>query len=148
MLSTLRRLVNLTLVELVLLLQLTALSFGLRVVLTIMALPRLTSILSCNASSPWLSRVPLFHTRCTVARLITLIDLATVVSHRDGRCLPRSLLLFWLLCARRESVELCLGVTKNMANLEGHAWVERGGVVLGDTLSFTNRYALILRLSA
>ena len=148
MVSTLQRLANLTLVELALLLQLTALSLGLRIVLTIIALPRFTSILSRNASSPWLSRIPLFHTRLTVARLITLIDLATAVSHRDGRCLPRSLLLFWLLCARRESVELCLGVRENMATLEGHAWVEKGGVVLGDTLSFTNRYALILRLSA
>ena len=148
MLSKLRRLANLTLVEHALLLQLAALSLGLRVVLTTMTLPRLTSLLSRTASSPLLSRVPLFHTRCTVDRLLTLIDLATAVSHRNGRCLPRSLLLFWLLCARRESVELCLGVSKNMATLEGHAWVERGGIVLSDTLSFTNRYTRILRLSA
>ena len=148
MLSKLQRLANFTLVEHALLLQLTALSLGLRVVLTIIALPRLTSILSRTASSPLLSQVPLFHTCCTVDRLFTLIDMATTVSHRDGRCLPRSLLLFWLLGARRESVNLCLGISKNMAALEGHAWVERGGVVLGDTLSFTNRYALLLRLSA
>jgi hypothetical protein len=113
-----------------------------------MTLPRLTSLLSRTASSPLLSQVPLFHTRCSVDRLFTLIDLATAVSHRDVRCLPRSLLLFWLLCARRESVELCLGVSKNMATLEGHAWVERGGIVVGDTLSFTNRYTPFLRLSA
>jgi Transglutaminase-like superfamily len=148
MLSKLRRLANLTLVEHALLLQLTALSLGLRVVLSTMTLPRLTSLLSRTASSPLLSQVPLFHTRCTVDQLFTLIDLATAVNHRDGRCLPRSLLLFWLLCARQESVELCLGVSKNMATLEGHAWVEQGGIVLGDTLSFTNRYALFLRLSA
>ena len=148
MLSKLQRLANFTLVEHALLLQLTALSLGLRVVLTTIDLPRLTSILSRTASAPLLSRVPLFHTRCTVDRLFILIDLATAVSHRDSRCLPRSLLLFWLLSARRESVDLCLGVSKNMAALEGHAWVERDGIVLGDTLSFTNRYALLLRLSA
>ena len=148
MLNKLRRLANLTLVELALFLQLTALSLGLRVVLTTITLPRLTSLLSRTASSPLLSQVPLFHTRCSLDRLFTLIDLATAVSHRDGRCLPRSLLLFCLLCARRESVELCLGVSKNMATLEGHAWVERGGIVVGDTLSFTNRYTRILRLSA
>ena len=100
MLSKLQRLADLTLIEHALLLQLTALSLVLRTVLTSMALPRLTSILSRAASSPLLSRIPLFHTRCTVDRLFTLIDLATAVSHRDGRCLPRSLLLFWLLCAR------------------------------------------------
>jgi hypothetical protein len=148
MLNTLRRLANLTLVELALLLQLTALSLGLRVVLTAMTLPRLTSLLSRAASSPLLSLVPLFHTRCSVDRLFTLTDLATAVSHRDVRCLPRSLLLFWLLCARQESGELCLGASKNMGTLEGHAWVERGGIVVGDTVSFTSRYALFLRLSA
>jgi hypothetical protein len=148
MLSTLRRLANLTLVEQTLLLQLIALSLGLRVVLTTIALLRLTSLLSRNASSPLLSRGPLFHTRCTMVRLLTLIDLATVVSHRDGRSLPRSLLLFRLLSARRESVELCLGLSKNTPTLEGHARVERGGIVLGDRRSFTNRSALILRLPA
>jgi hypothetical protein len=148
MLSKLRRLANLTLVEHTLFLQLTALSLGLRVVLTTMTLPRLTALLSRNASSSLLGQVPFLHTRCTVDRLFTLIDLATAVSHRDGRCLPRSLLLFWLLRARRESVELCLGINKNMANLEGHAWVERGGIILGDTLSFTKRYTLFLRLPA
>jgi hypothetical protein len=148
MLNTLRRLTNLTLVEHALLLQLTALSLGLRIALIILPLPRLISLLSRTAVSPLLSRIPLFHTRCTVDRLIRLIDLATTVSHRDGRCLPRSLLLFWLLCARRESVKLCLGVSLNMTMLEGHAWVEREGIVVGDRLSFTNRYTPFLRLSA
>jgi hypothetical protein len=148
MLSKLRRLANLTLVEHALLLQLVALSLGLRVVLATITLPHLTSLLSRTASSSLLSRVPLFHNRCTVDQLLTLIDMATAVSHRDGSCLPRSLLLFWLLCARQESVDLCLGVSKNMATLDGHAWVERGGIVVGDRLSFTNRYALFLRLSA
>jgi Transglutaminase-like superfamily len=148
MLSTLRRLADLTLVERALLLQLTALSLGLRVALTTITLPCLTSLLSRIASSPLLSQVPFLHTRCTVDRLFTLVDLATAVSHRDGRCLPRSLLLFWLFRARHEPVELCLGVIKNRTTLEGHAWVERDGIVLGDTVSFTSRYALFLRLSS
>src|SRR5512141_2654304 len=125
MLSTFRRLANLTLVERALLLQLTALSLGLRVALTTITLPRLTS-------------------PCTVDRLFTLVDLATAVSHRNDRCLPRSLLLFWLLRARHESVELCLGVGKHNTTLEEHAWVERDGIIL----SFTSRYALFLRLSS
>lgn len=148
MLNKLRRLADLTFVEQALLLQLIALSFGLRVVLITITLPRLTSVLSRTASSTLLGQFPFLHTRCTVDRLFTLIDLATTVSHRDGRCLPRSLLLFWLLRARRESVVLCLGASKNVATLEGHAWVERGGIIMGDTPSFTNRYAPFLRLSA
>jgi hypothetical protein len=148
MLSTLRRLANLTLVERTLLLQFTALSLGLRVVLTAITLPRLTFLLSHIAVSPLLSQVPFLHTRCTVDRLFILVDLATAVSHRDGRCLPRSLLLFWLFRARNEPVELCLGVIKNRTTLEGHAWVERDRIVLGDTVSFISRYALFLRLSS
>ena len=148
MLSTLKRLANLTFVEPTLLLQLIALSLGLGVVLSTIALLRLTSLLSRNAPSSRLSRVPLFRTRCTVVRFVTLIDLATVVSHGDGRCLSRSLLLFRLLSARRESVEFCLGLSKNTPTLEGHARVERGGIVLGDRRSFTNRSAPILRLPA
>jgi hypothetical protein len=147
MLSTFRRLANFTLVEYTLLLQLTALSLALKTALTIVTLPYLTSLLSRIASSPLFSQVPFLHTRCTVDQLLILIDLATMVSHGDGRCLPRSLLLFWLLRARRESVELCLGVSKHRTGLEGHAWIERDGIVLGDTLSFTNRYAPFLRLS-
>ena len=148
MLSTLRRLADLTLVEHALLLQLTALSLGLRVALATMALPRLISLLPRSASSSLLSQIPFLHTRCTPDRLLTLADLAMTVSHGDGRCLPRSLLLFWLLHARQESVELCLGVSKHNTTLEGHAWIERDGILWGDTRSFTNRYATFLRLSA
>ena len=148
MLSTLRRLPNLTLVEHALFLQLIALSLGLRVVLITMTLPRLTSFLSPVASSPLLGQIAFHHTRCTVDRLFALIDHATVVSHRDGRYLPRSLLLFWLLRARLESAELCLGVSKSLATLEGRARIERGGIVVGHTHSFTNRYTLFLWLSA
>jgi hypothetical protein len=148
MLRKLRRLADLTLVEQALFLQLTTLSVILRVVLPTVVLPRLTSFFSCTASSPLLSLIPLFHTRCPTDRLVLLIDLATAVTHRDGRCLPRSLLLFWLLRTRRHQVSLCLGVNKSMTTLEGHAWVEQAGVVLGDTRSFINRYTLMLRLPA
>jgi hypothetical protein len=146
--SRIRRLADLTLVEQVLLLQLTVLSLAVRVLLLTMTLSRLASFLSRTASSPLLSLIPLFQTHCPTDRLLMLIDVATAVSHQDGRCLPRSLLLFWLLRTNRRSVSLCLGVSKTFATLEGHAWVEQDGVVLGDTPSFTNRYALLLRLPA
>ena len=148
MLSKLRRLANLPLVEQALLLQLTTLSLGLRVLLSAVTLSRLISHLSRAASSPLLSQIPLFHTHCATDRLVALIDLAAAVSHRNGRCLPRSVLLFWLLRTRRQPVSLCLGVNKNMTSLEGHAWVEQDGAVLGDRLSFINRYTLFIRLPA
>lgn len=148
MLSIPRRLASLTFVEQVLLLQLAILSLGLRALLATVALPRLLSCLSCMASAPLLDRIPLFHARYSADRLFTLIDLATAGRSLEGRCLPRSVLLFWLLSARRESVELCLGVTKHTTSLNGHAWVELRGIVVGDPLSFTRRYTPVLRLSA
>lgn len=148
MLSKLRRLADLSLVEQALFLQLTALSFGLRIVLSVVPLPRLISLFSRTASSPRLSQIPIFHMHCMMDRLVALTDLATTVSHRNGRCLPRALLLFWLLRMRRQPVSVCLGISKNQTLLEGHAWVEQDGTVLGDTRSFINRYTFFLRLSA
>lgn len=148
MLSKLRRLANLPLIEQAILLQLATLSLGLRVLLSAVTLSRLISLLSRAASSPLLSQIPLFHVHCATDRLVALIDLAAAVSHKNGRCLPRSLLLFWLLRTRRQPVSVCLGISKNRTLLEGHAWVEQDGVVLGDTLSFINRYTLFLRLPA
>ncbi len=148
MLRKLRRLADLTLVEQALLLQFTALSLILKAVLPTITLPRLTSFLSRTASSSLLGLMALFHAHRPTNRLFLLIDLATAVTYGENRCLPRSLLFFWLLRMRRYPVSLCVGVNKNAARLEGHAWVEQDGVVLGDKNSFTNRYALLLRLLA
>ena len=148
MLSKLLRLANLPLIEQALFLQLATLSLGLRVALSAIPLPRLVSLLTLAAFSPQLSRILSLHTHCATDRLVALIDLATAVSHRNGRCLPRSLLLFWLFRTRQHPVSLCLGVSKTMTSLEGHAWVEQDGIVLGDTLSFINHYSLVLRLPA
>lgn len=145
MLNKVRRLTSLTVLEQTLLLQLTVLSLGLRVALTIVTLPRLTALLVRNRPSPGLRRIPLLHTRCSVDQLIRLIDLATTVSHGEGRCLPRALLLFWILRARQESAELCLGVQTAKTRLHAHAWVEQDGVVVGDTRVFTDRYTPMLR---
>jgi len=148
MLNKVRQLTNLTVLEQTLLLQLTVLSFGIKVALTISTLPRLTALLSRHSSSARLSRIPFLHTRCSRDRLLRLIDLATTVSHGEGRCLPRALLLLWILRARQESAELCLGVHTALPRLLAHAWVELEGVVTGDMRVFTDRYIPILRFSA
>jgi Transglutaminase-like superfamily len=148
MLRKLRRLTDLPLLERALVLQFTVLALGLRVALSVISLPRLTSLLSRTASSPILRRVPFFHTYHTTDRLVALSDLATTVSHGSGHCLPRSLLLFWVLRTQQHPVSLCLGISKNMTALEGHAWVEQDGLVFGDTRSFINGYTLMLRLPA
>lgn len=148
MLNRIQRFTKLTLLEQALLLQLSLLAFGLKTALAMLPIPRLTSLLSRAGSSHWFNRIPLFHSRCTLDQLLRLIDLATTVSHGESRCLPRSLLLFWLLCARREPGDLCLGVSTSLNKLDGHAWVEQGGIVVGDTRTFTDRYTPFLRFPA
>ena len=47
-------------------------------------------------------------------------------------CLDRSLLLVWLLARRGIAGELRIGVDRENDSLRAHAWVECGGMVLGD----------------
>lgn len=148
MLTKVRRFTNLSFLEQALLLQLITLSFGISIAFTCLTLPRLAALLSRHSSSPGLRRIPLFHTRCSKDRLLELIDLATAVSHGEGRCLPRALLLFWILRAQQHSAELCLGAYTAMTALYGHAWIELEGAVVGDSRVFTDRYRPILRFPA
>lgn len=144
MLKKLRRLTDLPLIEQVLFLELTALSLALRVALSCIPLRRVASFISRIASSRLvLVLMPTVHWETD--RLVALADMAAAVSHRTNRCLSRSLVLFWLLLPRLQPVSVCLGVSKNQASLEGHAWVEQDGVLLGDTRSFVSRYALMFR---
>ena len=47
-------------------------------------------------------------------------------------CLSRSLVLWWLLARQGLPAELRIGTRKKDDALEAHAWVELGGVVLGE----------------
>jgi hypothetical protein len=47
-------------------------------------------------------------------------------------CLVRSLVLLWLLRRRGITAELRLGARTLTGRFEAHAWVEHGGVPLGD----------------
>lgn len=148
MLSTLRRFADLTLLEQATLLQFIALSLSMKVALSVMSVSRLVFFLSRTQASLVRKLAVLLPVHAEPQRLFFLTDIATGISHGKRRCLPRSLLLFWLLRAADPSVSVCIGVSKNLADLEGHAWVEQDGVVLGDTVSFIDRYTPILRLPA
>jgi hypothetical protein len=148
MLSKLRRLAALSPVEGALCPPLTLFSLSLRVALSIASLPRITSLLSRTASFLPLDRISLCHPHRDIDRFIALSDLATSISHGHRRCLPRALLLFWFVCAKRQPVSLCLRGHTHHATWQGHAWVEQDGAVLGDTLSFIDRDTFILRLPA
>jgi len=52
---------------------------------------------------------------------------------RKGNCLEQSLVLWWLLRRQGLAAELRIGVRKQAARFEAHAWVEHGGIVLNDS---------------
>jgi len=55
-------------------------------------------------------------------------------------CLEQSVALLWLLGRRGIPARLRIGVRKEHEELEAHAWVELGGVVLNDSADVGERY--------
>lgn len=57
-----------------------------------------------------------------------------------ARCLSQSVALWWLLRRSGTDSVLHIGVRKNAAALDAHAWVECSGTVLNDTSDVGERY--------
>jgi hypothetical protein len=110
----------------------------------VVGLPRLIAFLTRCTEHRWLGHLPLQHGWYEVAQLVTLADIAARVTHGQGRCLARSLLLFWLLKARGEPVALLIGVRKEAVALHSHAWIELRRRVIGDTPQIIGRFAIVL----
>jgi hypothetical protein len=144
MLRKLRRLASLSPGEWLLLPQLFFAALTIGAGTRLLPLPRLAHVLSCCAHHPWLRRVPALHRQTNLERLIALVDIAARTTCGGGYCLRRSLLLFWLLSTRDTSVRLLIGVAKDAEALHGHAWVERGGKIVGDSSEVVKRFATVL----
>ena len=56
-------------------------------------------------------------------------------------CLEESLVLLHLLARQGIAAQLRIGVKKNVAKFEAHAWVECGGVALNESESLHDHYA-------
>jgi hypothetical protein len=133
--------------EWLLLPQLVVFSLGIHLVLLAAPLERVAEGLALGARGRRLRRIPFFHLSRDPERLTTLADLATRVTSGRDRCLPRSLLLFWLMRARGEPAELLVGAARAQGTeLESHAWIEIRGQLLADSPALTNRYSTFLRL--
>ena len=113
MLRKLRRLADLSPGEWLLIAQLAVLALAVGAGLRVAALPDLTGRLARAARHPWLGRLPWRHERHDLTRLAVLADLAARLTRGRGRCLIRSLLLYWLLAARGAPVQLRLGIAKH-----------------------------------
>lgn len=146
MVRKLRKLATISASEWLLLPQLILFSLGAAVVLKIAGLSRLVGLMTQCAVERRLRSFPLLHRRHEIARLTTLVELTTRVTHGQKRCLPRSLLMFWLLKARGEPARLLIGVSKVASTLESHAWIETEGTVMVDSPVLTRRFVPLLRL--
>jgi hypothetical protein len=142
----LKRLRSLSLREWLLLPQLFVLSLAIHVALLGVPLERVAALLVAGASTRGLRRLPLLHLYCDPDRLAHVADLATRLSSGRHRCLPRSLVLLWLMRARRQQVELLVGAARGTAGeLEGHAWVEIEGRCVLDSPALTSRFSPFLK---
>jgi len=57
------------------------------------------------------------------------------------RCLPKALCLRWLLGRHGIESELRIGVARQEGGLAAHAWVERQGRPVGESLTVEDRFA-------
>jgi hypothetical protein len=74
----------------------------------------------------------------TVARMV---DVAARHGPYRATCLPRSLVLWWLLLRRGIKCDLRIGVRKEAGRFEAHAWTEWRGTVLNDSEDVRERFA-------
>jgi hypothetical protein len=122
--------------------QLTALAACCRAAVRAVPVDRLAAAAEALARHPAL----LAGRSMSKQRLAELTELVARVTGRRTRCLVRSLLLFALLRARGEEVSLVVGVARRGAGIEGHAWIEQGSEVVGETLP-EGRFTRMLRLA-
>ena len=64
--------------------------------------------------------------------MATMVNRGARLVHIPGDCLPRSLLLGWLLRRRGVATQLRIGVNLNEGSLAAHAWVEYAGIPIND----------------
>jgi hypothetical protein len=144
-LRKLRKLSEISLNEWLFLAQLVPFTLVARVAVKLLALPRLMGFMARYTGNRWLRRFPVNHGGYEVVHLARLADIAARVTHGQGRCLGRSLLLFWLLKARGEPAELLIGISKEAAAFHSHAWIQVRQRVIGDHPQLIRRFAILLR---
>jgi hypothetical protein len=75
-----------------------------------------------------------------VARIARLVQVAAAHCPGSVNCLPRSIVLWWLLRRAGEPARFCLGVDPAAELSFAHAWIEWRDTVLIDTPQHTARY--------
>ena len=70
------------------------------------------------------------------------VELAVRQSPIRSNCLQKSLVLWFLLRCQDIDSELRIGVQRNQGEFQAHAWIERGGIVLNDSPTVRQQYAV------
>lgn len=77
----------------------------------------------------------------SVGRTVQLVDAAGRIYLKRYGCLPRALVLQRILARRGVATELRIGVKTDMGRLHGHAWLEAGGMPLGEPAGVRDEFA-------
>src|SRR5207249_10712960 len=83
-----------------------------------------------------------------VARTVWLVEIAGRFCLPRPTCLAKALVVFSLLRRRGLPAELVIGVSKTRGLLEGHAWVELGGVAVVSGDPRPASYSALVRIPA
>lgn len=75
-----------------------------------------------------------------VASLVRMVNAAANHGPVRATCLPRSLLVWWLLRRRGVLTDLIIGVRVYQGRFEAHAWVEREDVAVNDRQDVRQRF--------
>ncbi len=83
-------------------------------------------------------------------RLAWIVKVGAMYGLWPANCLQRSVLLWWYLRQRGIDGQVCIGVRRDRATneLDFHAWVEHGGMVLNDRSDVRDQYATFDRAVA
>ena len=79
-----------------------------------------------------------------IRRLERLIDIASRYHLHPMTCLRQALVLQRLLGERGIRADLRIGVRKENEMLQAHAWVECGGMVIGESPTHVNQFATMI----
>jgi len=146
--ATLRisRVFELSPAEVVVLPQLAMMAICFRLAIWFTSLPSIAGFAKRSSAGLIGSRLPLLGRRVQEARVFRIADIAARVIKPEGQCLIRSLLVFWLLKTRGKDTQLVIGVQRNEAQINAHAWIETTGGPIGDRPESIAQFTELFRI--
>ena len=124
--------------------QLVVLALVITIALRIASFAKVVDLVSWGSRSRLFGWIPALQNGCVIDDLVRTAGIASRVSVRN-RCLVRSLMLFWLMCARDEPAQIVLGVTKQGEEFRAHAWTLNHSGLLGEDIRSIERFAVLAK---